>query len=176
MPLAKKRHILKETKRRQSQKHPDFPMELWILVRSYRILLRTGVIKTVLKKRKPPIKKGKTPSIRQVCDELAERGGYASVVGGKALRLAEANAKRRTGKWSRIEATKRSEEFPPPLGTIFVNHLLTNPETLRARYQEANQIASNDRRVWLFWRNVCRQRLGYPIEKPLPQSGRRGSA
>lgn len=159
---------MKKSNRRQKRIHPDFHMELWIAVPSYRILLRTGLIKSVLNRGNPPIKEGKTPSIRQVCTELAARGGFVSAVGGNVDAIAQANALRRTQKWVLLENPTRSAKTPTSSGSIFLNHRLTSAETLRVRYQEANRIVSADRKAWLFWRNVCRQRLGYQF-KPLPQ-------
>ena len=156
---------LKRSNRRQKRVHPDFYMELWILIRSYRILLRTGVIKSVLKRGNPPIKKGKTPSIRQVCTELAARGGFMSAVGGNVEAVAKENALRRTQKWVLFE-NPRSAKTTASSRPIFLNHRLENADTLRARYQEANKIVSSDRRTWHFWRNICRQRLGHEFKPP----------
>lgn len=147
----------KHSNRRTKRVNPDFYMDLWVQVRSYRILLRCGVMKSVLKRGNRPIKQGITPSIRQVCAELAARGGFMSAVGGNVEALARANIKRRNRKWVLLETPTCFAKTPAHSRTIFLNHRLVSAETLRARYQEANRIASADRRVWLFWRQVCRQ-------------------
>jgi hypothetical protein len=150
-----------DIKRRQKRRHPDFYSEIWVLVRFYQIRFR--------------IVDGKTPSIRRVCEQLVTDGGFVAVVGGNAEALAKANAQREK-KWLRFEMDAGgSVATPNSVGTVFADYSITNAGTLRARYNEANQIANLDRQAWLFWRNICRRRLGYP-EKVPPRSRAIGSA
>jgi hypothetical protein len=136
-------------------RHPDFLSEVWITVRLHRIRFR--------------ISAGKTPSIKEVCDEIAGRGGAISAVGGNIARLAEENLKR--GKrWLRFEVDSTGTALTPSsAGPIFSDHSITNPSSLRVRYSEANRITKSDRLVYLFWRNLCRQRLGFPTKRPRPR-------
>jgi hypothetical protein len=140
---------------RGSAKHPDFYSEVWITVRLYQIRSR--------------ISTGKTPSIKEVCDELAARGGVISAVGGDVAKLAEENSKR--GKqWPRCEVDSTGRALTPSsAGPIFSDHSITHPSTLRGRYNEANRITKSDRLAWLFWRDLCRQRLGFPAKRPRPR-------
>jgi hypothetical protein len=130
---------------------PDLRAEVWIAVQLHRIRARIGT--------------GKTPTVRQACDELAAQGGIISAVGGNVEALAEENAQRQK-RWLRFEINStRSTLTPNTTGTIFVSHTITNPRTLQARYSEADKIARSDRRVRFVWMNICRQRLGRPIKK-----------
>jgi hypothetical protein len=141
--------------RGSAARHPDFYSEVWITVRLYRIRFR--------------ISTGKTPSIKEVCDELVRRGGAVSAVGGNVTKLAEENLKR-AKRWLRFEVDSTGPALTPSsAGSIFSDHSITNPSTLRVRYNEANRITKSDRIAWLFWRNLCRQRLGFPAKRPRPQ-------
>jgi len=138
-----------------SARHPDFYSEVWITVRLYQIRFR--------------ISTGKTPSIKEVCDELAGRGGVISAVGGDVAKLAEENLKRGKHRLRfEVDSTGRALT-PSSAGPIFSDHSITNPSTLRARYNEANRITKSDRLAWLFWRDLCRQRLGFPTKRPRPR-------
>jgi hypothetical protein len=148
--------------RPRGTKLPDFHSEVWITVRLYRIRLRISI--------------GRTPSIKKVCDELASRGGVISAIGGDVAKLAEEceNGKKR---WPRFEVDSTGLALTPSsAGPIFSNHTTTNPDTLRARYNEANRITKYDRRAWLFWKNLCRQRLGFPAKGPRPQRAAQSNA
>jgi len=115
------------------------------------------------------ISTGKTPSIKEVCDELAGRGGVISAVGGDVAKLAEENLKRGKHRLRfEVDSTGRALT-PSSAGPIFSDHSITNPSTLRARYNEANRITKSDRLAWLFWRDLCRQRLGFPTKRPRPR-------
>jgi hypothetical protein len=132
-------------------RHPDFHAEVWITIRLYRICAR--------------VRTGKTPSVRQACDELAARGGIISAVGGTVEALAAANAQRNK-RWPRFEIDSTGAALTPSaMGPIFSSHSINNAGTLQARYSEANQVARSDRRVRLTWMNLCRQRLGWPTRK-----------
>jgi hypothetical protein len=74
--------------RESTARHPDFDSEVWITVRLHRIRFR--------------ISTGKTPSIKEVCDKIAGRGGAISAVGGNIARLAEENLIR-DKRWLRFE-------------------------------------------------------------------------
>ena len=140
---------------RGSAKHPDSYSEVWITVRLYRIRLRVST--------------GKTPSIKKVCDELAGRRGVMSAVGGNVANLAEENKKGKK-RCLRFEVDSTGGALTPSSdGPIFCDHIMTNPDTLRARYNEANRITKYDRRAWLFWKNLCRQRFGFPTKGPRPR-------
>ena len=147
---------MKISKRRRGRppgsavRHPDLLAEVWITIRLYRIRSRIRI--------------GKTPSIRQACDELAVQGGIISAVGGNVEALAVANAQRNK-RWPRFEIdSTRLDLIPSAAGAIFAGHSITNARTLLARYSEANQIARSDRRVRLTWMILCRQRLGWPTK------------
>ena len=130
---------------------PDLRAEVWIAVRLHRIRARIAT--------------GKTPTITQVCDELAAQGGIISAVGGNVEALAEENAQRQK-RWLRFEINStRSTLTPNTTGTIFVSHTITSPGTLKARYSDADKMVRSDRRVRFAWMNICRQRLGRPIKK-----------
>jgi len=138
--------------RGSAAKHPDFYSEVWITVRLYRIRFR--------------ISTGKTLSIKEVCDELAGRRGATSAVGGNVAILAEENL-RRDKDWLRFEVDSTGSALTPSsVGPIFSDHSITNPSTLRVRYNEANRITKSDRLAWLFWRDLCRERLGFPTKRP----------
>jgi hypothetical protein len=142
--------------RGSAARHPDFYSEVWITVRLYRIRFRVST--------------GKTPSIKEVCDELAGRGGAMSAVGGNVAKLAEENLKKRGKRWLRFEVDSTGAALTPSsAGPIFSDHSITNPSTLRVRYNEANRITKSDRLAWLFWRDLCRQRLGFPTKRPRPR-------
>jgi hypothetical protein len=135
-------------------RHPDFYSEVWITVRLYRIRFR--------------ISTGKTPSIKEVCDEIAGRGGAMSALGGDVARLAEENLKRSKRRLRFEVGSTGPALIPSSAGPIFSDHSITNPSTLRARYNEANRITKSDRLAWLFWRDLCRQRLGFSTKRPRP--------
>ena len=119
--------------------------EVWIQVFIARVTGRTRT--------------GKTPSVRRVCHDIAERGGIISAVGGNRDALAAANAERDTA-WQRFEF-ETDGYGPVAAGTIYVNHTITYASTLQARYSDAKRLASNPR-VRLFWMDLARQRLGLP--------------
>ena len=130
---------------------PDLRAEVWIAVQLHRIRARIGT--------------GKTPTVRQACDELAAQGGIISAVGGNVEALAERNAQRKK-RWLRFEMNLTGPALTPnATGTIFASHTITNPRTLQARYSEADKMARSNRRVRFAWMNICRQRLGRPIKK-----------
>jgi hypothetical protein len=141
--------------RESTARHPDFDSEVWITVRLHRIRFR--------------ISTGKTPSIKEVCDKIAGRGGAISAVGGNIARLAEENLIR-DKRWLRFEVDSTGTALTPSsAGSIFSDHSITNPRSLRVRYSEANRITKSDRLAYLFWRNLCRQRLGFPPKRPRPR-------
>jgi hypothetical protein len=108
---------------------------------------------------------GKTPTIKEVCDEVIARGGMISAVGGDVEALARANVSKKGKRRTRFKVdSTRSASVPDPDGGIFADHSITNAGTLRARYYEADAIAKRDRGAWSFWRNQHRHRLGFPMK------------
>jgi ribosomal protein L30/L7E len=129
--------------------------------------LHAGILNTVrLHRISERRRTGKTPSVRQACRDIAAHGGIISVVGGDQHALAKANLQMKK-RWQRFQFESNGSSLRPnATGSVFVNHAITNPGTLEARYSEANKIARSDRRVRLFWMNIARQMLGRPIKKP----------
>jgi hypothetical protein len=150
-------HVLKIPPRRRGRPRgstvvpPDFLAEVWVAVRLQRIRSRIGA--------------GKTPSVRQACDELAAQGGIISAVGGNVEALAATNAQRKKRLHRFAIDSTGSTLTPNATGNIFASHRIASPATLRARYSEADKLARSDRRVRLAWMNICRQRLGRPAKK-----------
>jgi hypothetical protein len=103
---------------------------------------------------------GKTPSVRKACQEIADKGGIISAVGGNLDALVAANAARKKS-WQRFQSD-RSGLRPSAAGSIFVNHTISNAGSLQARYSQANKLVTSDRRVRLAWMNHARQILGLP--------------
>jgi hypothetical protein len=134
-------------------KHPDTFAEVWIRVQFFRIRAR--------------IQTGRTPSLRQACEEIAARGGIVFPVGGDIEPLAAANDDRRNQRRHRFEISPDgSGVVPSANGPVFSKHSITDPRTLQNRYNEAKRIAKSDPRVRFFWMDQCRQRLGQPPRKP----------
>lgn len=128
--------------------------------------LRAGIwIAVWLHRVNERIRTGKTPSVRQACHTLADRGGIISAVGGNRAALEGENALRKK-RWPRfgIDCTG-SSLTPQASGPIFASHTITNPGTLQARYSEADELARSDPRVRLAWMNIGRQILGRPTKK-----------
>ena len=141
--------------------HPDLLAEVWIAVWLKRISER--------------IRTGKTPSVKQACQALVVRGGIISVIGGDQAALEEENGRRKK-RWLRYRiAPAGSSLTPDATGTTFADHAITNAGTLQARYNEADKLASSDRRVRVAWVNISRQRLGRPTKRTRSSATFRGS-
>jgi len=113
---------------------------------------------------------GKTPSVRAACQEIADNVGIISVVGGNLDDLVKENAKRKKS-WQRFQSDG-SGFGPNAAGANFVNHTISNPGTLHARYSQAKKLAA-DRRVRFAWMNLARQMLGLPSKRQVqPFMGR----
>ncbi|WP_375780253.1 hypothetical protein ACE103_16295 [Bradyrhizobium sp. ma5] len=129
-------------------RNADFYAQVWVAVRLLRIRIFAET--------------RKTPSISRVCDELSALGGIHSIVGGNIEAVAAASAKG-TKQWLRFRiGSTRSSLTPSAKGTIFSRHSVTNAETLRTCYGDADEMAKRDRRLRLVWMNLCRQHLGLP--------------
>ncbi|GLR88872.1 hypothetical protein GCM10007857_55850 [Bradyrhizobium iriomotense] len=121
--------------------HPDVFPFIWISVRDWceREEARTG-----------------KSSVKKACDALASIG-IRSAIGGNRDALADANAKRKK-RWPCFEIDPVSSRLrPSAAGPIFISHAITNGDSLRARYYEANRIAKSDPRVRAAWINMWRQ-------------------
>jgi hypothetical protein len=107
---------------------------------------------------------GKTPSVRTACQQIADNGGIISAVGGDLDKLVAANdAREKT--WQRFQLKSDGSGFSPTAaGPIFVNHTISDPGTLHARYSVAKELAA-DRRVRFAWMNLARQMLGLPPKR-----------
>jgi hypothetical protein len=104
---------------------------------------------------------GKSPSVRKACQAIAKGGGIISAVGGNQDALEAANAEREKS-WPRFQLSPDGKRCTPnAAGSVFVNHTLTNANTLHAKYSQAKQIAA-DPKVRMFWMNLARQKLGRP--------------
>lgn len=122
--------------------HPDLRPFIWNSVRDWceREEARTG----------------KSPPVKAACDALASLG-IRSAVGGNREALADANAKR-AKRWPRYEIDPVSLQLrPSAAGPIFISHSITNGDSLRARYYEADQIAKSDPRVRAAWIKMWQQ-------------------
>ena len=116
---------------------------------------------------------GKTPSVRKACQEIADKGGILSAVGGNIDALAQENAARQKS-WQRFQMkSDGSVAITSSAGSVFVNHTITNAGSLHARYSVANEIVTCDPRVRLAWMNLARQLLGLPAKHHVrPHLGR----
>lgn len=115
---------------------------------------------------------GKTPSVRKACREIADQGGIVSAVGGNIDALAQENAERQKS-WQRFQMkSDGAGAIPSATGSLFVNHAITNADSLHARYSVAKKFTS-DPRVRLVWMNLARQLLGLPAKHHVrPSFGR----
>jgi hypothetical protein len=139
---------------------PDVFAGVWVQVLIARVKERTRT--------------GKTPSVRRACQDIADKGGIISAIGGNLDALAAANANRKKS-WQRFELKSDGTSYgPAAAGTIFANHTISNAGTLHARYSQANKLIISDRRVRLAWMNLVRQILGLPPKHQVrPFMGRR---
>ena len=132
----------------------DLPAGIWVQVLITRIKGRRRT--------------GKTPSVRQACQEIADDGGIISAVGGNLDALVAANAERKKS-WQRFQVNSdRPGLSPSAAGSVFVSHTISNAGTLHARYSQANKLVSSDRRVRFAWMNIARQMLGLPPKRQVP--------
>ena len=130
-------------------------------------------VQVLITRIKGRVRAGKTPSVRKACQEMADKGGIISAVGGNldALVVANAAGKKR---WQRFQLESEGSGFgPSAAGTIFVNHTISNAGTLHARYSQANKLVTSDRTVRFVWMNLARQMLGLPLKRQVqPFMGR----
>ena len=131
----------------------NVPRDVWIAVLLARIAIRRRT--------------GKTPSIREVCRELAGRGGFISVIGGNQDALKHASAQFRK-KLYRFDVSSTGLLRPNPEGSIFASHVISAPGTLAAAYSKADKKVRTEAGVRLAWMNVARPMTGLAPKRIRP--------
>jgi hypothetical protein len=138
----------------------DLLAEIWVQVLITRIEARRRT--------------GKTPSVRKACQEIADKGGIISAVGGRLDALVAANAASKKKRRQRFRFNSEGGVSPNATGSIFADHAISNADTLHVRYTWANEIATSPR-VRLVWMDLARQILGLPTKRRVQPLMRRMS-